>query len=125
MLPVFSDLPSMVIVTSKSLSPTLLAPTLIWMLICGGWACGANEPGAFGFSNERSLVYCASTLSWGGAASGGEPLPLVIECLLERFGELGLLKKELSVGASGYHSPACVHKDDNYGEATAPAWLVR
>src|SRR5580704_18275241 len=69
----------MVMVTSKSLSPTLLAPTLIWMLICGGWVCGASEDGAFGFSNDRSLVYCASTLSWGGgAASGGAPLPLVM-----------------------------------------------
>jgi hypothetical protein len=31
------------------------------------------------------LVYCASTFNWGGrAASGGVPLPLVIESLLER-----------------------------------------
>ena len=31
------------------------------------------------FSNDRSLVYCASTLSWGGACSGGAPLPLVMK----------------------------------------------
>src|SRR5579871_3066094 len=53
------------------------------MLMAGCCCWGASEAGAFGFSNERSLVYCAKTLSWGGAASGGEPLPLVIEYLLE------------------------------------------
>ena len=79
-LPAFSALPSTESVTSYSFWLTLLAPTLIWMLIWGGVACGASEAGAFGFSNERSLVYCASTLSWGGAsAPGGLPLPLVIE----------------------------------------------
>src|ERR1044071_4326899 len=107
----------MVIVTSKSLSAALLAPTLIWMLICGGWACGASEPGAFGFSNDRSLVYCASTLSWGGAPSGGLPLPLVMK-LSPKAGERSPFSSEFArwagclFRASGYHSPASFHKDD-------------
>src|ERR1700726_2656410 len=79
-LPPFSALPSTESVTSNSFSAILLALTLIWILIAGCCACGASEDGAFGFSNDRSLVYCASTLSWGGgAASGGVPLPLVME----------------------------------------------
>src|SRR6516165_7723864 len=50
------------------------------MLIRGGVGCGVSDDGAFGFSNDRSLVYCASTFSWGGGpASGGAPLPLVIK----------------------------------------------
>src|ERR1700688_3919568 len=79
-LPAFSALPSTESVTSYSFSARLLAPTLIWMLIWGGCGCGANEVGAFGFSNDRSLVYCASTFNWGGApTSGGAPLPLVMK----------------------------------------------
>ena len=68
-LPAFSALPSTDNVTSNSFSERLLAETLIWMLIAGCCCCGASEVGAFGFSNDRSLVYCASTLSWGGAWS--------------------------------------------------------
>src|ERR1700687_1531132 len=83
--PAFSALPSTESVTSYSFSAILLALTLILILIAGCCCCGASEAGAFGFSNERSLVYCASTFNWGGrAASGGAPLPLVIESLLER-----------------------------------------
>src|SRR5215471_7195051 len=64
----------------------LLAPTLIWMLICGGCPCGCSDCGALGFSNEKSLVYCAKTLSWGGAPDpGGLPLPLVMK-LVSRIG---------------------------------------
>src|SRR3954465_7090751 len=84
-LPAFSALPSTESVTSYSCSEMLLALTLIWMLIAGCCCWGASEAGAFGFSNERSLVYCASTLSWGPADSPGVPLPLVMELLLERF----------------------------------------
>src|SRR5258707_5285395 len=84
-LPAFSALPSTESVTSYSFAATLLAPTLIWMLIWGGCDCGPRDAGAFGFSNDRSLVYCASTLSWGGApASGGLPLPLVMKSSPER-----------------------------------------
>src|SRR5262245_17150293 len=53
------------------------------MLIAGCVGLGANERGAFGFSNEKSLMYCPSTLScawpcgalWPGA---GPPLPPVV-----------------------------------------------
>src|SRR3979490_2854273 len=123
-LPAFSALPSTLSVTSYSFSAVLLALTLIWILIAGCVACGASEPGAFGFSNDRSLVYCASTFNWGGgAASGGAPLPLVMEISPGAFSSVqgpGLRLKSLarcekaSVGASGYHSPASFHKDDNY-----------
>src|ERR1700712_3300042 len=81
-LPAFSALPSTESVTSNSFSAILLAVTLIWILIAGCWAWGANEPGAFGFSNDRSLVYCASTFNWGGGAASGAgdaPLPLVMD----------------------------------------------
>src|SRR3954451_25357833 len=78
-LPAFSALPSTESVTSYSFSEILLALTLIWILIAGCCGCGASELGAFGFSNDKSLVYCASTFNWGGgAASGGAPLPLVM-----------------------------------------------
>src|SRR5215475_7659528 len=66
-------------VTSNSFWAMLLAETLIWMLMDGCCCCCCREDGAFGFSNDRSLVYCASTLSWGWAASWGAPLPLVME----------------------------------------------
>src|ERR1700731_503441 len=79
-LPAFSALPSTESVTSNSFSEMLLALTLIWMLIAGCCCCGVSEPGALGFSNDRSLVYCASTFNWGGGpASGGAPLPLVMK----------------------------------------------
>src|SRR5215813_655914 len=53
------------------------------MLIAGCVWLGAKERGAFGFSNEKSLMYCPSTLScaWpcGGLALGaGPPLPPVV-----------------------------------------------
>src|ERR1700749_1019536 len=70
----------MVRLTSYSVSESGLAPTLIWMLIWGGFACGCSDVGAFGFSKERALVYCARTLSWGGASAvGGVPLPSVMK----------------------------------------------
>ena len=79
LLPALSAFPSTESVTSYSFAAMLFAPTLIWMLIWGGCGCGPRDAGAFGFSNDRSLVYCASTLSWGGApAPGGLPLPLVM-----------------------------------------------
>ena len=54
-----------------SVSVIGLAVTLTEMLICG-WVVCCSERGAFGFSNERSLMYCASTMSWGaGLGSGG------------------------------------------------------
>src|SRR6202035_453711 len=119
-LPPFSALPSTRSVTSNSFSETLCALTLIWILIEGCCGCGAREPGAFGFSNERSLVYCASTFNWGGrAASGGVPLPLVMESLLERrawtafASEFAREVRKMPVSGSGYHSPASFHKDDN------------
>src|SRR3974377_1749938 len=70
----FSALPSSVSVTSTSVSDIGLAPTLIWMPSCG-CVPGVNDCGAFGFSNERSLMYCATTWScgWGGAALGAAP----------------------------------------------------
>src|SRR3979490_2475202 len=120
-LPAFSALPSTLSVTSYSFSAVLLALTLIWILIAGCVACGASEPGAFGFSNDRSLVYCASTFNWGGgAASGGAPLPLVMvvspgaisseaRAVCSRIRPKG---RKCRVGASGYHRPAVLHKDD-------------
>src|SRR6476661_7825452 len=127
-LPTFSALPSIESVTSNSLSEMLLAETLIWMLMAGCCSCGAREEGAFGFSNDRSLVYCASTLSWGGACSGGAPLPLVMETLLsagvgDRFTSEVARKVEgnAGIGASGYHSPASLHKDDNPARESRPA----
>src|SRR3984893_942839 len=130
-LPAFSALPSTESVTSYSFSAILLALTLIWILIAGCCGCGASEPGAFGFSNDRSLVYCASTFSWGGApASGGAPLPLVMkvspgafQCFSSERRPLlrpnSLVWRENAVvEASGYHSPASFHKDD---ERTQPA----
>src|SRR5215468_68462 len=102
-LPAFSALPSIESATSYSFSAILLAPTLIWMLIWGGCDCGPSEAGAFGFSNDRSLVYCARTLSWGGApAPEGLPLPLVMGFFSWKGGR---------VGASGYHSAGAFDKD--------------
>src|SRR5450755_1289275 len=109
-LPAVSALPSTESVTSNSFSAILLALTLIWILIAGCCACGASELGAFGFSNDRSLVYCANTFSWGGgAASGGAPLPLVMEVSPGTPSGTGLCLNSLArcgnalVGASGYH----------------------
>src|SRR5262250_3313914 len=53
------------------------------MLIAGCVWLGAKERGAFGFSNEKSLMYCPSTLScaWPCGALGpgaGPPLPPVV-----------------------------------------------
>src|SRR5438876_4910447 len=106
----------------------LFALTLIWMLICGCCGCGDREAGAFGFSNDRSLVYCAKTFSWGGgAASGGAPLPLAIKsspgrCSSDRGRSFvrSCSKPNASIWASGYHSPATFHKDD---KTTDETWL--
>src|SRR6478736_1242020 len=118
-LPAFSALPSTESVTSNSFSAILLALTLIWILMAGCCCWGAKEAGAFGFSNDRSLVYCASTLSWGAACSAGAPLPLVMNSLLGRWRAEDLSLRLNSLGgrkclcrASGYHSPALFHKDD-------------
>src|SRR5205085_8940594 len=96
-LPAFSALPSTFKVTSNSFSARLLACTLIWMLIAGCCCCGCNEVGAFGFSNDRSLVYWASTLSWGGACSGCAPLVSVMKFSPEALasGVLGFRLKSL------------------------------
>jgi hypothetical protein len=69
------------------------------------------------------LVYCASTFNWGGgAASGGAPLPSVMEISPGTFSSErkpvlrlnSLVRGENAVvGASGYHSHASFHKDDN------------
>src|SRR3954470_17633819 len=51
------------------------------MLIAGWFSLGARERGAFGFSNEKSLMYCPSTLSDGACCCGcgvGPPLVVVI-----------------------------------------------
>src|SRR5215510_8403969 len=53
------------------------------MLIAGWFSAGASERGAFGFSNEKSLMYCPSTLSDGACCCGcgggvGPPLVLVM-----------------------------------------------
>src|SRR4029079_14615042 len=59
-----------------SVSDSGLAVTLTATLICGCVVC-CSEAGAFGFSNERSLMYCAATASTGavlGAAAAGPPL---------------------------------------------------
>ena len=58
--------PSILSSTSKSCSASGLALTLIWMLIFGCCCCGCSERGAFGFSNDRSLMYWPRTLSCGG-----------------------------------------------------------
>src|SRR4051794_25005314 len=135
-LPAFSALPSTESVTSYSFSAILLALTLIWMLIAGCCCCGASEAGAFGFSKDRSLVYCASTFNCGGgAASGGAPLPLVMKVSWNVFERAeGAFASEFAreirkslVGASGYHSPASFHKDDNHArrvKARCNGWAV-
>src|SRR5882757_5243881 len=88
------------------------------MLIAGCCCCEPSDAGAFGFSNERSLVYCASTLSWGAACSTGAPLPLVMtmspEATLDGLDvrRHALRCCEYRCRASGYHSPGSVHKDD-------------
>src|SRR6516164_5793581 len=92
------------------------------MLIAGGCCCGASDDGAFGFSNERSLVYCASTFNWGGgAASGGAPLPLVItispgafRASEDRFcARIRPMRGENGrSAASGYHRLTCFHKKE-------------
>src|SRR5579872_3284579 len=49
------------------------------MEICGCCAVGVSDCGAFGFSNERSLTYCATTLSCGGWFVAGAGPPLVVD----------------------------------------------
>src|ERR1700689_1047957 len=48
------------------------------MLMEGCWLVGVSERGACGFSNERSLTYCASTASCGIAICGWGP-PFVVD----------------------------------------------
>src|SRR5580704_6171370 len=48
------------------------------MLIEGCWLVGVSERGAWGFSNDRSLTYCASTASCGIAICGWGP-PFVVD----------------------------------------------
>src|SRR6185437_4321836 len=99
------------------------------MLIAGCCDCGASEPGALGFSNDRSLVYCASTLSCGGgAASGGVPLPFAITNSPEASGQSGTVWRRslpsgrrgaITASACGYHSPAMLDKQE-HAAAAAP-----
>src|SRR5260370_31196395 len=49
------------------------------MAICG-CCCGCiREFGAFGFSNEKSLMYCAITPRFGWAAASSVALPPLVE----------------------------------------------
>src|SRR5690242_19194737 len=50
------------------------------MPICGCWPADISDRGAFGFSNDRSLMYCATTLSCGWLSSAGAAAgpPLVV-----------------------------------------------
>src|SRR5689334_11360008 len=50
------------------------------MPICGCWPADISDCGAFGFSNDRSLMYCATTLSCGWLSSAGAAAgpPLVV-----------------------------------------------
>src|SRR5262245_32299409 len=90
------------------------------MLIAGCCCCCCKELGAFGFSNDRSLVYWASTLSWGGAPSCGVPLPLVMK-LSPGAGAVNTVTGHISrtryenarIGASSYHRPALFLKQVN------------
>ena len=81
-LPSVSARPSSLSSTSTSLSASGLALTLIWILIEGAFWCWSAR-GAFGFSNDRSLMYWARTLSCGsfsGAAlSAGPPFVIVMQ----------------------------------------------
>src|SRR5215216_4738001 len=43
------------------------------MLMLGCCWVGVSERGAFGFSNEKSLIYWAKTLSCGGFSGAGPP----------------------------------------------------
>src|SRR5262249_20946748 len=86
--PLFSALPSSFSATSYSACPSCCRPTLIAMLIVGWFWLGASERGAFGFSNEKSLMYRPSTLRAGAPGSGcgcgafGPPLVVVIYATL-------------------------------------------
>src|SRR5690349_10242602 len=72
--------------TSKSVSPTLRALTLTLISICGAVWRAASERGALGFSKERSLAYCASTLIAGAlfSAAAGPPFPFVLAIRVPR-----------------------------------------
>src|SRR3569623_2123539 len=90
MLPWCSALPSRRSDTSTSESASGRASTLIWMPICGCWP-GISDCGAFGSSNEKSLTYCASTLSCGAGASAGPPLVVDMKTpdAMRRFANTG------------------------------------
>src|SRR3954468_801289 len=53
------------------------------MPICGCWLAVISDRGGFGFSNDRSLMYCATTLSCGcvssAGASAGPPLVVLMK----------------------------------------------
>src|SRR3954453_2593133 len=53
------------------------------MPICGCWPAVISDRGAFGFSNDKSLMYCATTLSCGcvssAGASAGPPLVVLMK----------------------------------------------
>src|SRR5690242_5928836 len=48
------------------------------MLIDGCCCGGERERGALGFSNEKSLMYCVSTLSCGTFSGAGPPFVVVM-----------------------------------------------
>ena len=70
-LPPFSALPSSLSVTSMSVSRQRLGVDVdLNADLRRRRATGVSDCGAFGFSNEKSLMYCATTLSCGCWLSG-------------------------------------------------------
>src|SRR5256885_1596113 len=110
-LPAFSALPSTFSVTSNSFSERLLACTLIWMLIAGCCCWGCSEEGAFGFSKDRSFVYCASTFNWGGgAASPVERAGAVHKRPVVREPERTLLAAAPTAATGDQHPDQCARQ---------------
>ena len=123
-----SALPSIKSATSNSFSATLLALTLIWMLIAGCCACGHQrgrrvrifERQVLGILRQhvqlggrsclggRTVAVGHRNLSWSISSEQG---PVASEFAHE--GRKGLCR------ANGYHRAASFHKDD--GPATAAA----
>src|SRR5579871_348453 len=56
-------------------------------MLMAGCCFGSNERGAFGFSNEKSFMYWASTLSWGDCCGTGPPFVVVVMNVLRPSGE--------------------------------------
>src|SRR5215831_19209778 len=84
------------------------------MLIAGCACGGVKERGAFGFSNEKSLMYWPSTLScaWpcGALALGaGPPLPPVVTIdstlSLPTIAAVGGVANTGAPVGQGYHAP--------------------